>query len=139
MLKHRVGADDGQLFVQPPSGGCVLKLLNAGTTINWESQPPSGGCVLKRLSQVKTWCNGVPAAFRRLCVETGRNKDQCEYGAPAAFRRLCVETLEYACNVAKADPAAFRRLCVETLISHLLIRWFNQPPSGGCVLKPVDA
>ena len=33
---------------QPPSGGCVLKRLwRIGGAMNWGSQPPSGGCVLK--------------------------------------------------------------------------------------------
>ena len=35
-------------------------------------------------------------------------------------------------------PAAFRRLCVETLaIRGAFLICSNQPPSGGCVLKPV--
>ena len=33
---------------------------------------------------------------------------------PAAFRRLCVETLSIWRNVQTVVPAAFRRLCVET-------------------------
>ena len=38
---------------QPPSGGCVLKLLK-GMLINvFETQPPSGGCVLKPIYQIK--------------------------------------------------------------------------------------
>ena len=31
--------------------------------------------------------------------------------------------------------AAFRRLCVETLNSSLGVKFSDQPPSGGCVLK----
>ena len=34
-------------------------------------------------------------------------------------------------------PAAFRRLCVETFTAlFLTVIPHNQPPSGGCVLKP---
>ena len=33
---------------------------------------------------------------------------------PAAFRRLCVETLNLATLLVSTGPAAFRRLCVET-------------------------
>ena len=33
-----------------------------------------------------------PAAFRRLCVETGDGLDGTGLPSPAAFRRLCVET-----------------------------------------------
>ena len=35
-------------WLQPPSGGCVLKLLNVYYNPDiGELQPPSGGCVLK--------------------------------------------------------------------------------------------
>ena len=34
----------------------------------------------------------IPAAFRRLCVETPENGQVLTMGGPAAFRRLCVET-----------------------------------------------
>ena len=55
---------------------------------------------------------------------------------PAAFGRLCVETMRFYSYVAGYGPAAFGRLCVETgsLKSHPDTR-FDQPPSGGCVLK----
>ena len=35
--------------MQPPSGGCVLKLFRYQLNANQKQQPPSGGCVLKRL------------------------------------------------------------------------------------------
>ncbi len=39
-----------------------------------------------------------------------------------------------------ASPAAFGRLCVETRkYSYYLNRDKGQPPSGGCVLKPLAA
>ena len=34
-------------IVQPPSGGCVLKLEWARESFQTTFQPPSGGCVLK--------------------------------------------------------------------------------------------
>ena len=37
-----------------------------------KSQPPSGGCVLKPDGAMEFEIKGVPAAFRRLCVETFR-------------------------------------------------------------------
>ena len=40
---------------------------------------------------------------------------------PAAFRRLCVETQFYACRLDDPVPAAFRRLCVETMMMANLI------------------
>ena len=81
-----------QCLSQPPSGGCVLKLLpDCGYPVS-SFQPPSGGCVLKLQRQ---WRNGgrrYPAAFRRLCVETCGRLTAMSVIAPAAFRRLCVET-----------------------------------------------
>ena len=38
-------------WIQPPSGGCVLKPPTKPPLINAASQPPSGGCVLKRGKQ----------------------------------------------------------------------------------------
>ena len=59
-----------KIFCQPPSGGCVLKLPFSERDARYGAQPPSGGCVLKHdltfLQHVKL----TPAAFRRLCVET---------------------------------------------------------------------
>ena len=55
---------------QPPSGGCVLKHGGVAHDVLQGFQPPSGGCVLK-LNKVKLApCEGEPAAFGRLCVET---------------------------------------------------------------------
>ena len=34
--------------MQPPSGGCVLKLTSFNNWLKWQAQPPSGGCVLKQ-------------------------------------------------------------------------------------------
>ena len=55
---------------------------------------------------------------------------------PAAFRRLCVETIIRRKMSLHPNPAAFRRLCVETLICVIMSLSTPQPPSGGCVLKP---
>ena len=56
----------------------------------------------------------IPAAFRRLCVETARRNYISERFVPAAFRRLCVETIAVRVALMGWVPAAFRRLCVET-------------------------
>ena len=55
---------------QPPSGGCVLKLLSHVQTQIGGIQPPSGGCVLKPEPPKPHLSEDDPAAFRRLCVET---------------------------------------------------------------------
>ena len=81
---------------QPPSGGCVLKLLvfpffailiNAATfgwlcveTMRWRSvfmlslQPPSGGCVLKQIIDYALLIIQNAATFGWLCVETSVSK-----------------------------------------------------------------
>ena len=56
------------------------------------SQPPSGGCVLKPHFSILIIIAAFPAAFRRLCVETGDAARTFCPKNPAAFRRLCVET-----------------------------------------------
>ena len=56
----------------------------------------------------------VPAAFRRLCVETLIRLASSLTSQPAAFRRLCVETTLLIRAFYPLIPAAFRRLCVET-------------------------
>ena len=58
---------------------------------------------------------------------------------PAAFRRLCVETKSSHSMAHLRNSAAFRRLCVETLYPRWRITSDFQPPSGGCVLKPVSS
>ena len=55
-------------------------------------QPPSGGCVLKPASMNTYAIKEDPAAFRRLCVETFWRLSASSACVPAAFRRLCVET-----------------------------------------------
>ena len=57
---------------QPPSGGCVLKPSGFRSGIPSGSQPPSGGCVLKQQAAAFVTVAALPAAFRRLCVETAR-------------------------------------------------------------------
>ena len=78
-----------------------------------------------------------PAAFGRLCVETTLAEVVIAPSFPAAFGRLCVETVLVEYQYLLVSPAAFGRLCVETRAkSHERRRWWSQPPSGGCVLKP---
>ena len=73
-------------------------------------QPPSGGCVLKP-----------------------RHADMLDdLRAAAAFGRLCVETRSGHSKLKKRG-----RLCVETQPPHSTQSQQEQPPSGGCVLKPV--
>ena len=61
------------------------------------AQPPSGGCVLKLLIICKMLVHLAPAAFGRLCVETHSSTSAPTGKTPAAFGRLCVETLHACC------------------------------------------
>ena len=143
-------------------------------------QPPSGGCVLKLFGNMHH-CTNSTAAFGRLCVETRCFRGNAVNAFPAAFGRLCVETTQYwvifkawaqppsggcvlklyslACRWSRREQppsggcvlklvrlgrsrrygsAAFGRLCVETIATLSLNIISNQPPSGGCVLKHSD-
>ena len=133
--------------------------INLATNLK-QNQPPSGGCVLKPKSNTPENSKLSPAAFRRLCVETQWGIRQFQqigqppsggcvlklnltlkmttFAKPAAFRRLCVETSLRKRTAKPCQPAAFRRLCVET---YKFLKDYSeeltQPPSGGCVLKPL--
>ena len=79
----------------------------------------------------------TPAAFGRLCVETPSHSAAAPIFSPAAFGRLCVETDSALGLEGAALPAAFGRLCVETQTNNKAGNLnHDQPPSGGCVLKP---
>ena len=79
----------------------------------------------------------IAAAFGRLCVETTEQKRMEIRKQAAAFGRLCVETRFAIFLSNKSGAAAFGRLCVETFrTSGLPLTKIEQPPSGGCVLKP---
>ena len=52
MLKQSKAERGDNITLQPPSGGCVLKLVGQCLADRFDKQPPSGGCVLKlRLSR----------------------------------------------------------------------------------------
>ena len=99
---------------QPPSGGCVLKLGLSMMCLITYFQPPSGGCVLKPAARTRSWpcCPQPPSGGCVLKQNAAALGQQLQM--PAAFRRLCVETVTSSPAVALAWPAAFRRLCVET-------------------------
>ena len=139
---------------------CVETTIRHGTCFGF-MQPPSGGCVLKPWVSHLNILGMAAAAFGRLCVETVLNVNWVILmWWAAAFGRLCVETiigeslplivfgsrlraavcwnvnLLFFC-VALPTAAAFGRLCVETV--PCIFTWKNsvQPPSGGCVLKQI--
>ena len=102
---------------QPPSGGCVLKQSSSKQIINQHmAQPPSGGCVLKPAQDWRTTTTTIPAAFRRLCVETG----QYSIGTPWKYS----QPPSGGCVLKRFSGFSHRNIS------------YRQPPSGGCVLKP---
>ena len=62
--------------MQPPSGGCVLKLPLDALSQSYLSQPPSGGCVLKQEQSITCLKPFMAAAFGRLCVETTGKRER---------------------------------------------------------------
>ena len=73
--------------------------------------------MLKRAYSVLLDCLALPAAFRRLCVETcygyGCYRVYCQPPSGGCVLKQC----EYGEEAKKVEPAAFRRLCVETAVS----------------------
>ena len=98
-------------------------------------QPPSGGCVLKLYNDNGLRMLATAAAFGRLCVETHAQKQLASPPMAAAFGRLCVETPPGESMTRAMAAAAFGRLCVETERLKSVGKSLGQPPSGGCVLK----
>ena len=80
------------------------------------TQPPSGGCVLKHYHRSKWHAYHRPAAFGRLCVETGKDYGGCFKLGTQPPSGGCVLKL-----LTKGNKNVYS----------------SQPPSGGCVLKLV--
>ena len=74
-------------------------MLLSSQAMDW-TQPPSGGCVLKLVPVVLMHQNRRAAAFGRLCVETICQSIKYVDLQAAAFGRLCVET----CRAKKTRP-----------------------------------
>ena len=85
VLKLASCVDKHSDSVQPPSGGCVLKLLLSKKIDETSNQLPSGGCVLKHPSNDFGLTGIIPAAFRRLRVETRCRGSRCRGAVPAIF------------------------------------------------------
>ena len=80
-------------------------------------QPPSGGCVLKLSHRVKIRLVQFAATFGWLCVETYQIALFRLKHLAATFGWLCVETAKIApCNHFQ-NAATFGWLCVETLLA----------------------
>ncbi len=125
------------LCSQPPSGGCVLKLLPIDRGLPLLSQPPSGGCVLKLLDGFALKGFFHPAAFGRLCVETLRTSlhflfaDQPPSGGCVLKPSLNLKQYHY--DHQPPSGGCVLKLCCPVHQPSCC----GQPPSGGCVLKPI--
>ena len=144
---------------QPPSGGCVLKLLSLACCCQSIMQPPSGGCVLKQWVNRAEFNQQNAATFGWLCVETMRFYEILLKLLGSHLRvAVCWNIKHVDSYICARKAATFGWLCVETQEyadkmnakrgSHLRVAvcWNNswwrksgskkkQPPSGGCVLK----
>ena len=97
-------------------------------------QPPSGGCVLKRYTRRRKHSDMASRLQAAVCWNSQILHHRNRF-VPAAFRRLCVETEQATLIKVSEKAAAFRRLCVETWFKTTASENSDQPPSGGCVLK----
>ena len=102
---------------QPPSGGCVLKHLTVRWSHKTQFQPPSGGCVLKQNCSL---CGSkiISQPPSGGCVlKLGQGENHKWILTPAAFRRLCVETLKWRENVLaavlKRSPPPVLKRCLD--------------------------
>ena len=93
MLKRLLFRQNLLIPLQPPSGGCVLKLLALGRTYFTILQPPSGGCVLKQQVFLLPKSHNYAATFGWLCVETVAEHHVVTGLQAATFGWLCVETI----------------------------------------------
>ena len=99
-------------------------------------QPPSGGCVLKLGCEKGASELSYPAAFRRLCVETqeyqllrARHINQPPSGG-CVLKQVVAEVQV----VVEVQPPSGG--CVLKQFRNTMNKYFpTQPPSGGCVLK----
>ena len=102
--------------MQPPSGGCVLKLWHNLLIRNCYQQPPSGGCVLKHHYGFRKKYPQLQPPSGGCVLKLFLRTPPSRLLAAAAFGRLCVETLGYFKKVGIKSAAAFGRLCVETTL-----------------------
>ena len=103
-------------------------------------QPPSGGCVLKHDTRPRHGAGRLPAAFRRLCVETAYKMADGDiiYGQPPSGG--CVLKLQIFQKLkpfSVSQPPSGGCVLKLDITAESLANDF-QPPSGGCVLKHAD-
>ena len=78
---------------QPPSGGCVLKLLNHRKQVKSDGAATFGWLCVETAIHCMLACSRSAATFGWLCVETGANIEHKFQEQAATFGWLCVETI----------------------------------------------
>ena len=114
MLKRQFFGAEYASVAQPPSGGCVLKLIMQVEKDFKNVQPPSGGCVLKQMA----------TQLQKLKQRRQPPSGGCVL-KPLDGIGLATKTVQPPSGgcVLKLDLRTFP------------IQSYGQPPSGGCVLK----
>ena len=117
VLKPFAGWHGAGRVGQPPSGGCVLKLSFRRPVYSLPFQPPSGGCVLKQIILFTNGCCIAQPPSGGCVLKLGQGENHKWILTPAAFRRLCVETLKWRENVLaavlKRSPPPVLKRCLD--------------------------
>ena len=91
----------------------MLKHLPELRRLPESAQPPSGGCVLKHDEYKDSIELELPAAFRRLCVETSATTNSMPtYSVSCLFVAICS-------NIAQAGHSSFDPSLSEALVKAL--------------------
>ncbi len=96
-------------------GWLCVETPGDGASPSCAMQPPSGGCVLKLLFLLDCCVMNSAATFGWLCVETGYWLQQADDMTAATFGWLCVETSRASVPRYNNPAATFGWLCVETI------------------------
>ena len=120
---------------QPPLGGCVLKHCIGRLKFQAAFQPPLGGCVLKLDSRTRQ-SHAAAAAFRRLCVETGKSDaEYIDFEQPPLGGCVLKQDCILTCMQKRFQPPLGGCVLKQVVVMLQILRVL-QPPLGGCVLKP---
>ena len=108
-----VAVSSSSARIQPPSGGCVLKLLPKSRKLKRTLQPPSGGCVLKRFRHILfgNWESSCLQAA--VCWNRFQTADFRLFFPSRLQAAVCWNFTNFGCQIVYSP----------------------QPPLGGCMFK----
>ena len=104
------------LMIQPPLGGCVLKLVDVADPFGQIFQPPLGGCVLKPV-----------------CEQGNQPADRAQ---PPLGGCVLKQQLRLRRHPARRGQPPLGGCVLKHNRLIAIFRADFQPPLGGCVLKP---